>query len=215
MVVFGELGTGQTNLVTMYYGDRWRLHRKLLHLAVGLQQVRRYRDFQNDESKLVAYNLVRSPEDYVVHFERYTTSVMSIIGFGRRVADVTDPIITEVIAVMHRAADLNVPGKKFPMLLETFPSRNTIYHNLVYAEKANTPTNSPRQIADQDRALEARTRGRTWSGAKLLLCPRRGGRAQREPTAMFFEEDIRRSAPAQSEPSRSCFISGQSFWRGQ
>lgn len=125
MVVFGELGTGQTNLVSMYYGDRWRLHRKLLHLAVGLQQVRGYRSFQNDESKLVAYNLLRTPDDYVAHIERYTTSVVSIIGFGRRVASVTDPIITEVIAVMHRAADLNVPGKTFPMLMETFPSRRT------------------------------------------------------------------------------------------
>jgi len=39
MVVFGELGTGQKNLVSMYYGDRWRIHRKLTHQGVGLQQV--------------------------------------------------------------------------------------------------------------------------------------------------------------------------------
>lgn len=127
MVVFGELGTGQTNLVTMYYGERWRLHRKLTHMGVGLQQVRSYRGFQNDESKVVAYNLLSSPEEYVKHFERYAASVVSIIGFGRRIASYTDPIITEVIAVMQRAADLNVPGKKFPMLMETFPSECT-YH---------------------------------------------------------------------------------------
>ncbi|KAJ5302937.1 hypothetical protein N7476_009736 [Penicillium atrosanguineum] len=106
MVVFSELGAGQSNLVNMYYGDRWRLHRKLTHMGVGLQQVRNYRGFQNDESK---------------HFERYATSVVSIIGFGRRVATFTDPIITEVIAVMQRAAELNVPGKTFPMLMESFP----------------------------------------------------------------------------------------------
>jgi cytochrome P450 len=70
---------------------------------------------------VVALDLLSTPEKYVAHFERYATSVVSIIGFGRRVASSTDPIITEVIAVMHRAADLNVPGKKFPMLLETFP----------------------------------------------------------------------------------------------
>ncbi|KAL1976196.1 hypothetical protein VTN31DRAFT_2478 [Thermomyces dupontii] len=121
MVVFGELGTGQTNLVTMYYGDRWRLHRKLTHMGVGLQQVRGYRGFQNDESKVVAYDLLKSPDAYVSHFERYASSVVSIIGFGRRISSFTDPIITEVIAVMQRAADLNVPGKKFPMLMETFP----------------------------------------------------------------------------------------------
>ena len=122
MVVFGELGPGETNLVSMYYGPRWRVHRKLTHMGVGLQQVRNYRDFQNDESRLVAYNLLRTPEDYEKHFERYAASVVSIIGFGRRIASTTDPIISEVLAVMQRAAELNVPGKTFPMLMETFPS---------------------------------------------------------------------------------------------
>ena len=103
--------------------ERFRVQRKLMHQGVGIQQVKRYRDFQNDESKVVAYDLLTTPEDYVAHFERYATSVVSIIGFGRRVADPKDAIITEVIRVMHHAADLNVPGKKFPMLLETFPGR--------------------------------------------------------------------------------------------
>ena len=57
-----------------------------------------------------------------MQFERYAASVVSIIGFGRRIASTEDPIISEVIAVMHLAADLNIPGKKFPMLMETFPS---------------------------------------------------------------------------------------------
>jgi hypothetical protein len=123
MVVFGELGTGQMNLVSMYYGPRWRVHRKLTHMGVGLQQVRNYRPFQNDESILVAYNILRTPELYEKHFERYAASVVSIIGFGRRISDIHDPIISEVLAVMQRAAELNVPGKTFPMLMETFPCR--------------------------------------------------------------------------------------------
>jgi hypothetical protein len=105
----------------MYYGPRWRVHRKLTHLGVGLQQVRNYQGFQNDESRVIAYNLLRSPEKYEVHFERYAASVVSIIGFGRRIGSTDDPVISEVLAVMQRAAELNVPGKKFPMLMETFP----------------------------------------------------------------------------------------------
>lgn len=92
-------------------------------MGVGLQQVRNYRGFQNDESKVVALDLLSEPEEYVKHFERYATSVVSIIGFGRRVAAFTDPIVTEVIAVMQRAAELNVPGKTFPMLMESFPCK--------------------------------------------------------------------------------------------
>jgi hypothetical protein len=127
MLVFAELGAGQNNLVNMItttpeMRDRFRIQRKLMHQGVGIQQVKRYRKFQNDESKVVALDLLSTPEEYVAHFERYATSVVSIIGFGRRVADRKDPIITEVIKVMHLAADLNVPGKTFPMLMETFPS---------------------------------------------------------------------------------------------
>ncbi len=79
-------------------------------MGVGLQQVRNYRGFQNDESMLVAYNVLKTPEDYEKHFERYAASVVSIIGFGRRIESTKDPIISEVLAVMQRAAELNLPG---------------------------------------------------------------------------------------------------------
>ncbi|KAF1935186.1 cytochrome P450 [Clathrospora elynae] len=127
MLVFAELGAGQNNLVNLItttpaQRERFRALRKLTHQGVGIQQVKRFRDFQNDESKIVALDLLSTPENYVAHFERYATSVVSIIGFGRRVSSPEDPIITDVIALMHRAASLNVPGKKFPMVMETFPA---------------------------------------------------------------------------------------------
>jgi len=133
MVVFGELGSGDWNLVTMKYGERWyhltkrqctddrRVHRKITHLGVGTQQVRSYRTIQNNESKLIALSLLDEPTRFEKHFERYAASVVSIIAYGRRIPSYLDPIITEVIAVMQFAAELNVPGKTFPMLMETFP----------------------------------------------------------------------------------------------
>src|SRR3569833_3051943 len=122
MLVFGELGAGQANLINMYthtaeQRERWRVLRKLMHHAVGVQQVRKYRSFQNDESKVVALSLLASPADYVAHFARYATSVVSIVGFGRRVARVDDPIITEVIAVLLLAAVFFVFGLLLPLLL--------------------------------------------------------------------------------------------------
>lgn len=129
MVVFGELGSGQSNLVTMRTRnaeerDHWRVHRKLMHLGVGVQAVRKYREVQDNESKVVALDFLRDPAAYVKHLERYATSVVSILAFGRRVSSYNDPIITEVIALMQLAAELNVPGKTFPMLMETFPSKS-------------------------------------------------------------------------------------------
>ncbi|KAI9760386.1 MAG: hypothetical protein M4579_001682 [Chaenotheca gracillima] len=121
MVVFGDLGFGQNSLVSMKYGDRFRVHRKLTHMGIGIQQVRGYQNLQSDENKVVLHDLLTDPENFVLHLERYAASVVSIIGFGRRIQTLTDPIITEVIALMQHAAELNVPGKSFPMLMETFP----------------------------------------------------------------------------------------------
>lgn len=95
MVVFGELGTGDNNLVTMKYGDRWRLHRKLTHHGVGVQAVRGYSTLQELESRRVVADVLNDPSEYVMHFERYAASVVSIIGFGRRISSFKDPIITE------------------------------------------------------------------------------------------------------------------------
>lgn len=151
MVVFGELGSGQSSLVTMQIRntaerDRWRVHRKLMHAGVGSQAVRGYRAIQDGESKVVALDLLRDPANFVKHLERYATSVVSVIAFGRRVARADDPIITEVIALMQLAADLNVPGKTFPMLLETFPSTSPSSH-------PRPPANPPPVLAKAPRFM--------------------------------------------------------------
>lgn len=121
MIVFGELGFDQESLVTMRYGDRFRVHRKLTHMGMGLQQVRNYQHIQSNENKVVLLDLLRDPDHFVDHLERYAASVVSTIGFGRRIQNPDDPIITEVIRIMQHAAELNVPGKSLPMLMETFP----------------------------------------------------------------------------------------------
>jgi hypothetical protein len=84
-------------------------------------KVQRYRSFQDDENKIVVHGLLTTPGDFVAHFERYAASVVSIIGFGRRISSTTDPIVTEVIAFMQAAAHVAVIAKDFPRLMESFP----------------------------------------------------------------------------------------------
>lgn len=107
-------------------------------------EVRSYRDWQNNESKIVAFNLLTDPDNYVLQFERYAASVVSIIGFGRRITSIDDPLIREVIMIMHIAAELNVPGKKMPMLMETFPFLSKL----------------PRAIAPWKKAVDGYVNGR-------------------------------------------------------
>jgi hypothetical protein len=175
MVVFADLGSGQSNLVTMRIRNQeerehWRIHRKLMHIGVGVQSVRGYRDIQNNESKVVAYDFLRDPSEYVKHLERYATSVVSIIAFGRRVANYNDPIITEVIALMQLAAELNVPGKSFPMLLETFPCK--CCPRVIKNIRESNDANSPRQVPIVHALVQAAGHSQPKGRPLLLLHPR-------------------------------------------
>src|SRR3569833_777015 len=67
MVVFGELGTGQSNLVTMRTRtpaeqEQKRKHHKKKQQGVGVQAVRIFRDVQNIESRVVALDFLHDPK---------------------------------------------------------------------------------------------------------------------------------------------------------
>ncbi|KAF5849530.1 hypothetical protein GGP41_004971 [Bipolaris sorokiniana] len=126
MLMFGELMNGQDNLIHKYtytneQRERFRVLRKITHHGVGIQQVQQYREFQDDENKVVVYDLLKTPELFASHFERYAASVVSIVGFGRRISNSQDTLITEVIAQMQHAAHLAVVARDWPRIIETFP----------------------------------------------------------------------------------------------
>ena len=50
--------------------------------------------------------------------ERYSTSVVSIIGWGRRISRKEDPIVERALEMMHTAAQIFVPGDYW---METLP----------------------------------------------------------------------------------------------
>lgn len=120
-MVLGELLGGLDNIASMYYGERWRLHRRLTHGVVGKQKLQCYRVIQDAESKVTTFRLLEDPGDYVAHLERSATSVMSIIGTGKRVTKLNDPLTLRVMQVTAEAGEKVVVGRHFPMILETFP----------------------------------------------------------------------------------------------
>ncbi|KAH8732662.1 cytochrome P450 [Phaeosphaeriaceae sp. PMI808] len=118
MLMFAELRVGQSNLLHKYayskeQRERFRDLRKLTH-----HDVQKYQTFQDDENKIVVYDALETPEDFVSPFERYAVSAVSIIGFGRQIASTTDPVITEILAYMQNAAHVGVIAKDFPRVME-------------------------------------------------------------------------------------------------
>ncbi|PNS18366.1 3-hydroxyphenylacetate 6-hydroxylase [Sphaceloma murrayae] len=118
MIVMADV-SGQTNInqTTLPYGDRWRNHRKLMHTAVGSQAVRDYRSFQGDEVKIMTKEILDSPSDYVMSIERYSSSVVSIIGWGRRISRKNDYVVQQALLLMQ-SVDAIIPGQ---YMMESIP----------------------------------------------------------------------------------------------
>lgn len=135
LVVMGDaINATKNNQTTLAYGDRWRLHRKLMvsmlrtarwhftdvrlqHAAVGSQVARDYRSFQADEAKILVRDLFLDPSNFEPVIERYTISVTSIIGWGRRVDRINDYVAQQALAMME-SVNYVIPGV---YILETLP----------------------------------------------------------------------------------------------
>ncbi|KAE8449351.1 hypothetical protein EG329_008252 [Mollisiaceae sp. DMI_Dod_QoI] len=119
LIVMGDLiNATETNQTTLVYGDRWRVHRKLMHSAVGSQAVRNHRSIQANESKILIRDILENPDDYVLSIERYSVSTTSIIGWGRRIDRKNDYVAQQALAIME-GVNFVVPGK---YLMEAVPA---------------------------------------------------------------------------------------------
>lgn len=79
-------------------------------LRRGSQVVCNYRGLQSDETNILLRDCPESPDDYVLSIERYSYSIASIVGFGRRIDRVNDPIAQYALAFME-VADVVIPGQ--------------------------------------------------------------------------------------------------------
>jgi hypothetical protein len=77
-----------------------------------------YRPIQENESRRLAMDLVRTPQNFEKHLERYAASVVMTVAYARRVDDMNDPAVQMVLEMMQYMASLNVPGR---FLAESFP----------------------------------------------------------------------------------------------
>lgn len=79
-------------------------------MSVGSQAVRAHAPFQRNEARLLTLDLMNDPKDFVMAIERYSCSVVSIIGWGRRVDRKNDYVVQQACELMERAVHTQVPG---------------------------------------------------------------------------------------------------------
>lgn len=72
--------------------------------------MRSYRGFQSDETKILLEDLLTRPEQYVASIERYSCSIVTIVGWGRRISRLNDPVAERAIAFMD-IVNAVIPGQ--------------------------------------------------------------------------------------------------------
>ncbi|KAI5926612.1 hypothetical protein F4810DRAFT_707700 [Camillea tinctor] len=111
-IVGGELLSGGMRGLMAPYGDAWRRWRRLLHGGFTARRSAEYRPVQARESAVLMRDLLRDPDAFRTHLERYAASVIVTVTYGRRVEDVrTDEVVRRNGEAMERLTLVNIPGK--------------------------------------------------------------------------------------------------------
>ncbi|KAM5352846.1 hypothetical protein ACJ41O_005568 [Fusarium nematophilum] len=90
-------------------GDMMNMTKTNQHTAVGTQAVRNYRTQQSNESKILLRDLLDAPESFDMSIERYSCSVVSILGWGRRIDRMHD-VVAQVALGFMEGVNYVIPG---------------------------------------------------------------------------------------------------------
>ncbi len=80
------------------------------HTALGSQALRPYKIFQADESRVLMRDLLTDPTNFAHHFERYAASLVSILGWGRRLDSMDDYVLKFALKMMDDITMMQIPG---------------------------------------------------------------------------------------------------------
>ncbi|KAM5370218.1 hypothetical protein ACJZ2D_008621 [Fusarium nematophilum] len=114
-----EVASGNSRQLFMPYGPDWRSLRKHSHALLNQNSSRKYQPVQDFESKVVLRDLLEEPGQYYTISRRYSTSVIMLVAYGRRIPSFQDPLITKIFGVLGHVGLAMAPGA---FAVESFPS---------------------------------------------------------------------------------------------
>ncbi|OBZ76274.1 Fumitremorgin C synthase [Grifola frondosa] len=104
--------------LSMPYGNTWRRWRKIHNIGMSGRASLTYRLHQTLESSLVLHGLLESPERYSYHIQRFATSVVLSITYGRRATSLDDELVKQNYRSILEFQRANIPGR---YLVEAWP----------------------------------------------------------------------------------------------
>ena len=89
-----------------------------MHVLTMPAAARSYQNVQNLEATKMLHDLLRSPEDYELWFERYSAGIIMRLGFGRAIDTGLEPQVRQILNIVHTIERVASPGA---YLVDTFP----------------------------------------------------------------------------------------------
>ncbi|KAI0773594.1 cytochrome P450 [Fomes fomentarius] len=106
--------------LSMPYGKQWRMWRKIQNTGMSGRASLAYCEHQALESTLALRGLLHSAAQFDYHLSLFSTSVVLSISYGRRTADLDDPVFKRNQQAGSDYQRANIPGnpvEKYPALL--------------------------------------------------------------------------------------------------
>lgn len=121
LVVAHDILSGGKRGLSAPYGDHWRSWRKLQHIGMNERAALSYREQQTLEAAIVLRDLLADGGgDHEPILQRFVTSVVLGVSYGRRVRDLkTDEMVSYNYKAILEYQRASVPGK---YIVETWPS---------------------------------------------------------------------------------------------
>ncbi|KAG2059751.1 cytochrome P450 [Suillus hirtellus] len=101
------------------YGDRWRLHRRILHQAFRQVETPTYHAMQLCCTRKMLFRVLQDPGEYSRHFEMFSASSILSIAYDYEAKARDDPMVHVMERYLDRAVVALTPG--VTVILETFP----------------------------------------------------------------------------------------------
>ncbi|KAI0635410.1 cytochrome P450 [Trametes polyzona] len=108
--VVGELmGLGQS-MVLLPYGDEWKAHRRLAHIALSPNAVRQYYTVQEDLAASLCQAIVDDPEDFCSQIKLTTSRLILSLTYGLSVKTVDSEYMSHAEATLKITTRATAPG---------------------------------------------------------------------------------------------------------
>jgi hypothetical protein len=187
-------------LLTMHYGPRWRMIRKVLHSMLHVTVAKRYVPYQSLESKQMLQEILDHPEGLMESLQRYSNSLTTQMTFGWRTISNQDPKLTILFESLDRFEHLTQTG--IAAVVDFFPILQALPGFLMPLKAfATIKKDCTSDIGSKSKVLSRQEHRNLASRSTLRNCRKKKGLAMSKPLSYLVSTSLSAVAPVGDKKS--------------